>query len=37
MQIHNGVIGRLPFFENKDSTFVANIVPLLKPLKVQAG
>lgn len=29
MQIHNGTIGKLPFFQNKDPDFVGNIVPLL--------
>ena len=29
MQIHNGAIGKLPFFSNKDTAFIGNIVPLL--------
>jgi CRP-like cAMP-binding protein len=37
MQIHDGVIGRLPFFQAKESTFVANLVPLLSPLRVEAS
>lgn len=34
MQIHEGVIQKIPFFRNKDQTFVAQIVPLLIPLKL---
>lgn len=34
VQIHDGAIGKLPFFYNKDDAFVANIVPLLQPLKM---
>jgi hypothetical protein len=34
MQIHDGVIGKLDFFADKDREFVATIVPLLMPLKV---
>lgn len=29
MQIHDGAIGKLPFFQGKDQTFIGNIVPLL--------
>ena len=34
IQIHSGAIGNLPFFSNKDDAFVANVVPLLQPLKI---
>lgn len=29
MQTHDGKIGKLPFFQNKDQSFIGNIVPLL--------
>jgi hypothetical protein len=35
--MHRGVIHKLSFFKNKDSVFIANIVPLLEPLKVSKG
>lgn len=35
--MHRGVIHKLTFFKNKDNVFIANIVPLLEPLKVSKG
>ncbi len=35
--MHRGVIHKLSFFKNKDNVFIANIVPLLEPLKVGKG
>lgn len=35
--MHRGVIHKLSFFKNKDNVFIANIVPLLEPMKVSKG
>jgi len=29
MQIHDGAISRLPFFQNRETAFSASLVPLL--------
>ena len=34
MNIHGGVLGNLPFFQNRESAFVGCIVPLLNPLRI---
>lgn len=33
--MYNGIVNKIRFFEDKDSNFIGNIVPLLTPLKVQ--
>ena len=37
MQIHEGAISRLPFFQNRETAFSASLVPLLMPLKIKDG
>ena len=37
MAMHFGALKTITFFQNKDPTFIVSIVPLLKPLKAQAG
>ena len=37
MKIHDGAIGKLPFFQTNESTFVASIVPMLLPLRTEAN
>eukprot|EP00828_Plagiopyla_frontata_P026464 TRINITY_DN34623_c0_g1_i1.p1 TRINITY_DN34623_c0_g1~~TRINITY_DN34623_c0_g1_i1.p1 ORF type:complete len:214 (+),score=33.73 TRINITY_DN34623_c0_g1_i1:526-1167(+) len=34
--MYKGLINQVPFFENKDKVLIANLVPLLLPLKIQA-
>lgn len=33
--MHNGVITKIKFFDNKDSNFIGTVVPLLTPLNVK--
>ena len=35
--MYKGLINQVPFFENKDKLLIANLVPLLLPLKINAG
>jgi hypothetical protein len=35
--MHGGVIGRIPFFKNKDKNFIAIVVPTLQPLKLSSN
>ena len=35
--MHKGLINAIPFFENKDKVLIANLVPLLLPIKINAN
>ena len=34
MHIHGGVLGKLPFFQNRDHAFMGSIVPILQPVRM---